>query len=350
MNVSDLTAGIKLRFLKGNDKFWSANFLRTNIPSIDYALGGGFGKGRLSEIFGEWSSGKTILLYMALIANEKAGGDSILFEAEGAYLDEFYEILGGDPKKLTVTYVDTVEEVFDGIKGICENVVKLKYEKQLCIGWDSIAETGTKHLQEAGMEKRDMSKAYWMTQGCQLIATSVKMANACVIATNQTREKIGDKDSATHTPGGSGWPFGASQRLELKFEGGSKTALIMDENGETKLGKWTKGEVVKNKLGSPWGTFSLPIYTKHDHEHPVFNNRKTKIGIDLEEALFSFYKNNLVKGVKILDKAGSRYKLHEEIDIFGTRNAFLRKEWPEILEEYPALWTFPYKVIDEPTS
>lgn len=346
MNVFDLTTGIKLKFLKGNDKFWTANFLRTNIPSIDYALGGGWGRGRMGEIFGEWSSGKTILLYMALIANEKAGGDSILFEAEGAYLDEFYEVLGGDPKKLTVTYVDTVEEVFDGIKGVCDNAVKLKYTRPLCIGWDSIAETGTKHLQEAGMDKRDMSKAYQMSQGTQLIATSVKMSNACVIATNQTREKIGDKDSATHTPGGTGWPFGASQRLELRFDGGSKTALIMADDTETKLGKWTKGEVVKNKVAPPWGSFSLPIYTKNDWEHPVFNDRRTKIGIDKEEALFSFYKNQLVKGIKVLNQIGSRYKLHEEID-FGIGESFLKKEWPKVLEEYHSLWTFPYREVEE---
>lgn len=258
---------IKSKLYTGLDKFWHTNFLRTGIPPVDWSLGGGFGYGRLAEVFGNYSAGKTMLLYKALASNQKMKsktgkpGVSILFEEEGAYDEDFFSAMDGDPSTLIVVQAGTVERIFDDIKQLCDNIVKAKDDTPYAVGWDSIAETGTNHLFTEGIGgTRDMTKSNLMSQGCKLISNKAKQANVCIIATNQVTELIGSKDSASHTPGGNAYKFAVSQRVELKFDGGSATSIIWDESETKKIGRWTRGEVVKNKLAAPFGRFSLPIY------------------------------------------------------------------------------------------
>jgi RecA/RadA recombinase len=353
MLPESLTKGLGVKLYRATDSFWDTTCLQCGIAPVDYALRGGFGDGRLGEIFGNWSSGKTMLLYKFLAANQKRKsptgkpGHSILFESEGAFTPEFFEALGGNPEQLQVAPVDQIEGLFDAIKALCDNIIKTGDNTPLCIGWDGIAATGTKHLVEVGMDKRDMSMSAGMTQGCKLITTVVRKAKVCVIATNQTRELIGSMDTATHTPGGRGYPFHASQRLELQFDGGSKTSVIMDSDEQVKLGRWTRGEVVKNKLGSPFGKFSLPILLYEGLDHPEFNRRQTHIGIDTEWALFSFYKNQDVHKIRVLTQPSSGWwQLHQR---FGSEK-FRKSEWCQVLERHPALWQFPYQPPAETTS
>jgi RecA/RadA recombinase len=341
-----LAKNIKSKLYSGLDHFWETDFLKTGIPSVDFALGGGFGYGRLAEIFGNWSSGKTMLLCQALAANQRQRsssgkpGISILFESEGGYSADFFTKMGGNAEELIVIPTDTVEEFFDETVQLCENILKVKDDTSIAVGWDSIASTGTKHLDETGLATRDMTKAYQISQGAQLLTNKAKGARVCIIATNQTREVIGSKDSATHTPGGRGWPFAASQRVELRFDGGSKGSLIMDEDEVRKIGRWVTGEVVKNKCAAPFGRFSLPIYLFPGLEHPTYNGRKTPFGIDVEQSLFGFYLNNDVNGIRVVFKpAEGWYQLHER---FGGEK-FRKAAWPQVLEKCKQLRTFPYE-------
>lgn len=342
---------------RASDPFWHTDFLPTGVPNIDLALGGGFGYGRLAEIFGEWSSGKTMIMYYALANNQRMKGKkgkpgkSILFESEGAFTPDFFRALGGDPEQLLVYPVDTVEDVFDGMASVCdlmEKLVKSGEDVPVAIGWDSIAATGTKHLMETGMEKRDMSKAYYMTQGTQLITTLVKRCRVCIIAANQVREKIGDNSSEPNTPGGKAWPFHASQRVEVSFDGGYKGSVIVDSSKEeVELGRWIKGMVVKNKLASPFGKFSIPIYVKVGAPHPQFVGTLTKLGIDVDEALFWLLFRKLytmASGAAIVEGSAGWYTLHPEVDKRqgDERRKFRQAEWPKILEANPQLRTLAY--------
>jgi RecA/RadA recombinase len=346
-----LVKDVKSKMYQGTDALWHTDFLETGVPNVDYALGGGFGYGRLHEIFGNWSSGKTMLLYYALAENQKRTsktgrkGISLLAEAEGAYDPNFFKLIGGNPEELVVWPIDTVEQFFDDTHALVDAMIKVQDDTPFCIGWDGIAATGTKHLQEVGLATRDMTKAFLMDQGAKLILTAVKKARVCIIATNQTREKIGDNDSATHTPGGKGWPFAASQRVELNFDGGTKTSTIYHDDQTTKIGRWVRGEVVKNKLAIPFGRFSLSMYLKHGFEHPVFNDRTTKLGIDKEQALFSLFRKEDVRGIRvILEPSKSWFVLNEAIpNHLGGGTKFRKSDWPKVLDDSSWLWRFSYR-------
>lgn len=347
----DLEAKLKEKFkgklFSATDAFWHTDFLQCGIPAIDKALGNGIGYGRVAEFYGPWSTGKTMLLYYYLAANQRKGGKSILFEAEGAFSEDFYATLGGDPNSLLVYPADTVEDVFDAIVSICELMkaeAKAGNLTPVLIGWDSIACTGTKHLMEAGMEKRDMSKAGAMSTGCQLVRNHLHDTRVAIIATNQTRTMIGSMSSETHTPGGDAWRFLCSQRLELDLDGGYKGCMIQarEEDQKVDIGKWTKGKVTKNKLAAPFGRFSLPIYVQEGLSHPIWD-RPLKLGIDIEETLFQMYSKGhwkLPSKKLVIEQNGAWWKLEETIAP-GYKN-WMKKDWLEVLAKFPQLRTLPY--------
>lgn len=374
MSFSDRLAGVFNKksnvLFKASEALFHTDFLPTGIAALDASLGGGFGRGRIHELFGNYSSGKTLALYYALIKNTQMGGESVLFESEGAFDKTFYRALGGDPATLSLIPIDHVEEFFNGVVAICKaQEAEIKEAKKnrteemkklTVIGWDSIAATGTKHLQETGMDKRDMSKSGMMSQGTQLITTLVKECNATVIACNQTREAIGSKDSATHTPGGSAWSFHCSQRVELRYDGGTKGSLIFERPapgqsaettyGRDEIGRWIAGYVVKNKLASPFARFKIPIYTLAGYEHPEFDGKLTKLGIDTEEMLLNYflegrcYINDLHERVVHIPSSGW-YCLHPSLD--PEQQKFRMSKWPEILQDCPLLTRLPYDLCSK---
>lgn len=337
----------KGKFHKASEPCWTTRMLSTGILPVDRALGGGFGFGRLAEIFGGWSTGKTMLLYYALATNQKQGGVSAIFEAEGAFTPNFYSALGGDPDTLLVYPVDTVEEVFQGFADMAKIAEKTP-TIPIAIGWDGIAATGTKHLQETGPEVRDMSKSGAMSQGAQYIATKIRSTQIAIIATNQVRDKIGDMSSETHTPGGKSWPFIASQRVELALDGGPKGSLIWNDNATEIVGRHVLGTVIKNKLATPLKRFAIPIYIRSDLTHPLYD-KPLQLGIDCDESLFTFYKDKYFvfedSSPVILGPNGSWYELNKTI---GDKR-FQRKDWPKVLAEFPQLRDLP-NVLGKRTS
>jgi RecA/RadA recombinase len=332
---------------KASDAYWHTDFLSTLIPAVDNALGGGFGYGRVSEIFGDWSAGKTLLLYYALIGNQKAGGTSILFESEGAFTPSFFEALGGNPKKLLLYSADTVEDVFDGFMAICRLMSsRTDDDTPIAVGWDSIGATDTKHSQDTKMEKRDMSKPGQMSRGTRKVTNAIKKCRIALIATNQTRDEIREDRRAgglPHTPGGKAWPFHSSQRVLLEYDGSEEGSMILCRDETYKIGRMVKGTTVKNKLASPFGEFLLPIYVKEGFKHPIFDE-ETKTGIHIDESTFYMYtKGHYLRPDKdLVVKAGSWCSLHEEFN----HGNFRRREWPSVLEKHPELRTLIYDTRD----
>lgn len=342
--LEELAKAAKGALHRADDKFWCTDMLPCGIAAVDWCLGGGVGYGRVTELIGAWSSGKTMLLYLFLAQNQRMGGVSILFEAEGAFNEDFYRKLGGDPSTLWVYNLETVEQLFDSIEVICDAKMKSKDQKPYALGWDSIAATATKHLMETDMGVRDMSKANAMDQGCKKIRSKLEETKIAVISTNQTREKIGSMDSAVHTPGGNAWPFLASQRVHLQFDGGDKSSKILSRDGTVEIGRWTKGKVIKNKLATPFGEFILPIYVEDGHWHPEYEEG-TIIGIHAIESLFYNY---LRKRIYLPDKTaivelhdGGWYTISNRA-LPGGSKKFRKSEWPQIVKEYPWLLTYPY--------
>jgi len=356
----------------GSDAWFAAEFLPCGIAGIDWCLGGGASYGRLGELFGNYSSGKTYLLYLFLAMNQRQGGTSCLIESEFAYNEHFFRSIGGDPEALVLRPARTTQDAFSVIADVAKYVISQGDESQekVVVGWDGIAAAGTKHLQQAGMQKVDLSKSISMSQGCQYVTDLVGESGIAVIATNQTRERIGDSTydpmNRTQTPGGKAWPFFSSQRVELTFRGGfirqverdakgrKKSGKSEEEEGAKKKGKsppighWVEVYVDKNKLGPPHYTCRLPFYSYNDEEHPVYGTL-TRMGVDYTEALFDFYLNSrfrldpgetkrpVVKAVT----ANGWYAVDEELAPGAKK--FQAKEWPKVLEEYPDLWHVVYR-------
>ena len=224
---------------------------------------------------------------------------------------------------------------------VCQTKEKSKDSVPYAIGWDSIAATSTKHRQEADMDTRDMSKANAMNEAVMKIRDILNRTRIAVISTNQTREKIGSNDSEVHTPGGKAWPFIASTRIHLMFEGGSKTSLITDDSG-TEIGRWVVGRIIKNKLAPPFGTFNLPIFVQNGYAHPEGYGYSTKIGIDSYCALFYGYLRGKIKSPskeQILTTSGTWYTVDPNM---CSIRKFIKKDWVNIVTENPWLWTYPY--------
>lgn len=326
---------------KGNDEFWFTDVIPTGIDAVDYSIGGGLGFGRASEFYGNWSSGKTMLLYQTIANHQRLGHQAVLCEAEGAFDQWFFQQLGGNPDLLQVYDAETCEGVFELVYAICEQKIKDKDDSPVVVGWDGIAATSTKHRQEADLDTRDMSKAFVMDQGTKKIRSHLKRARVAFIATNQVRDLIDSKDSATHTPGGKAWPFLASTRIELKFDGGSAGSLIWDKDGKQEIGRHVKGKVTKSKLCTPFRQFALPIYTQTGHPHPCGYGWNTQLGIDRWESLFYLYAYHYsMPGVPAIVNAGSWNKLAACIDPDQTN--FRKSEWPQVAQKFPVLWQIPY--------
>jgi recombination protein RecA len=347
--AKSLKAAFKGSLRVASDQFWHTDFLPTGIAGVDLALGGGFGFGRVAEIYGEWSTGKTMLLYHALANNQSMGGQSVLFETEGAFSSEFFQELGGNADELLVYDVDTAEQVFEGIKQVCTEAAKLKEKIPVVLGWDSIAETSTDHLLEVGMEKRDMSMPGVMSAGCKYIKNDVKRSGVCVLATNQTRDLIDDRSSRTHTPGGKAWKYLASQRVELRLDGGPKGSLILAEDGE-EVGQKVRGVVTKNKLASPFGVFRVPIYfrsAKKGYVHPQ-SGEPLRLGVDKLEALLAVYTDGaftLEDGEFVVEQSGAWYNLNKRL--YPNAKSFHACDWNGVLKNHPDLLELPYKKTGE---
>lgn len=354
------TAKFKGDLRRGSDEHWHTDFLPTGIPAVDFALGGGFGYGRLSELYGNWSSGKTMLLYYALARNQQQGGVSMLVETEGAFDAGFFQALGGNPNELFIPEekdIDTVQKVFNFFTHICD--AKIREEKEtgeqvpLAVGWDSIAATASEHLMDTGMDKIDLSKPIAMSQGTQLISLAVRRCRTAIIACNQVRESI-SRDANVYveknTPGGKSWPFHCSQRINLTFDGTLNSSIIWEnpsgrtlEDRGAELGRRIHGKVTKNKLSSPNGQFILPIYTLNNRPHPVYDAR-TKLGIDLDEALFDFYAEGDFRMPDdervVQNPTQGYYKIHDHLS--HNPRKFRRSQWLEVLNESPHLRTLVY--------
>jgi recombination protein RecA len=216
------------------------------IPSgsltLDMALGvGGFPKGRIIEIYGPESSGKTTLAIHAIAEAQKKGGIAAIIDAEHAF-DRFYaEKLGVDIENLFISQPDNGEQALE----IADNLMRSGAIDILVI--DSVAALtpraeieGEMGDSQIGLQARLMSKALRKLTG------TISKTGACCIFINQLREKIGVMfGNPETTTGGNALKFYASIRLDIR-----RSSQIKD--GDTVIGNRTKVKVVKNKVAPPF--------------------------------------------------------------------------------------------------
>lgn len=276
--------------------------------SVDAALGvGGFPRGRVVEVFGPESSGKTTLALHAIAEAQKAGGVAAFIDAEHALDPTYARKLGVDIENLLVSQPDCGEQALE-ITGalVSSNALDL-------LVVDSVAALVPKAELEGEMGDSFMGlHARLMSQAMRKLTGVLARANSCLIFINQVREKIGVMfGNPETTTGGRALKFYSSVRIEVR-----RGAALKD--GDTVIGNRTKIKVVKNKVASPFREAEVDILYGE--------------GISREGDLL-----DLGAEQSVVEKSGSWYSVQGERIGQGRDNAraFL-KEHPEIRDRLDA--------------
>lgn len=337
----------------GVDPMWQYEVLPSGILGLDKALAGGFRYGAATELYGEQHSGKSLLTYSALAANQKLGGISILYDSEGpAYDPDFFRTMGGAPETLQVKIGFTIEDFFTQMVDLCKMAIQARKEGsplRIAVGWDSIANTGTDYLKEEGVGgKRDFSKAQAASEGCKLLGGLLREAGIALICTNQIREKIGADDyQPTHTPGGrSLWHF-FGQRVELKFDGGYGAGGSALKHGDIVVGRKIRGVIQKNRAGPSSRQFHFQVWVEGGFPHPEWDGHTVQPGINQDEAAFAYYTEPYATfgkdRARFFTTGGAWYTWDDAVVKALGKPAdwswrkFQRKNWSQVLADAPQL-------------
>ena len=293
----------------GDEAIANVEVIPTGSIGLNAALGvGGYPKGRIIEIYGPESSGKTTLAIHAMAECQKAGGVCAFIDAEHAF-DRFYaEKLGVDITNLYISQPDNGEQALE----IADQLIRSSAIDLIVI--DSVAALTPKKEIEGDLGDSSVGlQARLMSQALRKMTSTIAKTNTTCIFINQLREKIGVMfGSPETTTGGNALKFYASVRLDIRKQG----SPIKD--GDVAIGNTVKVKVVKNKVAPPFRNAQFEI---------TFGEGISKLGeiVDLGEEY------------GIIKKSGSWYS-YDDSKLAQGRDAVknLLKDNPELSEELEA--------------
>ncbi len=305
MEKLDKTFGKGTVMKLGDEPIEQIEVIPTGSLTLDLALGvNGFPKGRVVEIYGPESSGKTTLAIHAIAEVQKQGGIAAFIDAEHAFDSAYAQKLGVDIENLLISQPDNGEQALE----IADNLIRSGAIDLIVI--DSVAALTPKAEIEGEMGDSQMGlQARLMSKALRKLTGSISKAKCCCIFINQLREKIGVMfGNPETTTGGNALKFYASMRIDIR-----KSSQIKD--GEDVIGNRVKVKVVKNKVAPPFRKAEFDI---------MYGEGISKVGevIDLGVEL------NIIK------KSGSWFS-YGETRIGQGRDTVktMIKDNPELMEE-----------------
>jgi len=286
-------------------------FVSTGSSVLDLAISnrpnGGVAVGRITEINGLESSGKSLIGTHILAETQKKGGLAVYIDTETSVSREWLETIGINVQDLLYLHVETVEDIFQCIENIITKIRESDRDRLVTILVDSLAGASTKVEMEADFEKDGWatSKAIIVSKAMRKITQMVGRERIALIFTNQLRQKLGVMfgDPWT-TSGGKALPFHSSTRIRLKNMGQIK------DTKKNVLGMKTRAQIIKNRLGPPLRHADFNLY---------FDS-----GIDDKGSWLQVLKDH-----KLVKVAGAWYTLNYD----GEDIKFQSKDWSGMLEE-----------------
>ena len=300
-------------FLDGSDTTPTdiKDFVSTGSTMLDLAISnkpnGGIAVGRITELNGLESSGKSLLGAHMLAETQKKGGVAVYIDTETSVSTEFLSSIGVDVQSMLYLHLETVEDIFSAIEEIVSKVRESEKDRLVTILVDSLAAATTKVELEAEFDKDGWatSKAIILSKAMRKITQMIGRQKIALVFTNQLRQKLGVMfgDPRT-TSGGKALPFHASTRIRLKNIG-----QIKDKKNNN-IGMKMRAQVIKNRLGPPMRHADFELYFE--------------TGIDDDGSWLKVMKeHNLVK------QGGAWYTLkYEDEEI-----KFQSKDWSEQLKD-----------------
>ena len=286
----------------GDEKIENVEVIPTGSIKLDLALGvGGYPRGRIVEIYGPESSGKTTLAIHAIAEAQKAGGIAAFIDAEHAF-DRFYaKSLGVDVDNLWISQPDNGEQAVE----IADQLIRSSAIDILVI--DSVAALTPKKEIEGDMGDNVVGlQARLMSQALRKLTSTIAKTNTCCIFINQLREKIGQMfGSPETTTGGNALKFYSSVRIDIR-----RVTSVKD--GDNIIGNQVRVKVAKNKVAPPFRKAEFEI---------IFGEGISKIG----EILDLGVENNIIQ------KSGSWFSYN------GTKLAQGRDATKTVLRDNPEL-------------
>ena len=313
-------------FLDGSDPTPTdiKDFISTGSSMLDLAIAnkpnGGIAVGRITEINGLESSGKSLLGAHILAETQKKDGIAVYMDTETSVSQEFLDVIGIDMGKMLYLHLETVEDIFEAIEEIVIKVRESDKDRLVTIMVDSLAGASTKVEMEADFDKDGWAtaKAIIISKAMRKITQLIGKQKIALVFTNQLRQKLGVMfgDPWT-TSGGKALPFHASTRIRLKNMG-----QIKDSKKNT-IGMKCRAQIVKNRLGPP---------LRHADYDMYFDR-----GIDNYGAWLTVLKEH-----KLVKVGGAWYTL---VDEKGKEYKFQSKDWEDLITQNDELRNYLYQLI-----
>jgi len=288
----------------------------TGSPYLDWATGGGFPLGRTVELYGPFSSGKSLIALRTIVEFQKLGKQVAYLDSENAFDPAFAEVIGVNTKDLIISQISSGEEVFNIINKLLETEIAL-------IVVDSVASLVPLYEEENEMEKQTMGlHARLMSRALRKITGKASKNKTLILFINQIREKPTAYGNPETTTGGRALGFYASLRVDVR------RGELMEENKKI-IGQHVKFKVTKSKVSPPFRDGYFIFY------HPDLESKDKQVVFDDADELVSMLliQKKIIRRGSIYDVLGQSFKGREELENEVRSNDKFKEELKTLWQE-----------------